>query len=82
MHEILIWRTGGMTLKGETGYSEKNLFQCHFVHHKSHLDWSLIVNLGLHSGRLTTNCLSCGVALIVEAEGHRSVGATWQCQAP
>jgi len=24
---------------GKPKYSEKNLFQCHLVHHKSHLDW-------------------------------------------
>ena len=24
---------------GKPKYSEKNLFQCHLVHHKSHVDW-------------------------------------------
>jgi len=32
-----VWSTGAMTLTGEKlMYSEKNLYQCHFVHHKPH----------------------------------------------
>jgi hypothetical protein len=26
--------------------SEKTLFQCHFVHHKSHMDWASAVRAG------------------------------------
>jgi hypothetical protein len=29
---------GGMTLTGETEELGKNLSQCHFVHHESHMD--------------------------------------------
>jgi hypothetical protein len=29
---------GGMLLKGEKEYSNKNLFQRHFIHQKSHTD--------------------------------------------
>jgi hypothetical protein len=28
----------GMILTGENPDSEKNLYQCHFVHHKSQMD--------------------------------------------
>jgi len=34
-----IWSTGGMiTVKWTLNYSEKKLFQCHFVQHNSHVD--------------------------------------------
>ena len=31
------------TDRGNPKYSEKNLFYCHVVHHKSHTDWPVIV---------------------------------------
>jgi hypothetical protein len=53
--------------------SEKNLFQCHFIHHKSHMDWASTVGGGAN------NCLSHGLPpyitqvtfiLFLESCGH------------
>jgi hypothetical protein len=43
--------------------SQRNLSQCHFVHHKSHMDWPG-VNPGLRCERPATNRLSHSTALL------------------
>ena len=34
-----VWSNGGMILTGENRSTQKILFQCHFVHHKYHMEW-------------------------------------------
>ena len=40
--------------KGKPKYSERNLSQCHFVHHTPQMDWHRIEK-GLRVERLATN---------------------------
>jgi len=42
------------TDRGTAKYAKKLLFQCHFVHHKSHMDWPEI--------EPETSCLRYGTA--------------------
>jgi len=52
-----------MILTGENQkYSEKHLFWCHYVHHRSHTDWPGI-EPGLYGEILATNPLSHDTAL-------------------
>jgi hypothetical protein len=52
---------GGMMLTGKPKNSEKNLSQCHFVHHKYHRTDSG-ANPGYRGERPVTNRLSHGMA--------------------
>jgi hypothetical protein len=48
--------------QGKTDNSEKNLSQCHFDHHKSHMDLTWDRTPGLRGERPATNRLSHGTA--------------------
>jgi hypothetical protein len=38
INECGIWNIGGMIMVGKPEYLERNLSQCHSVHHISHMD--------------------------------------------
>jgi hypothetical protein len=54
---------------GKSNDPEKNLSQCHSVHHKSHMN-VLGTNLGLHDKKPLTNALSYGPAYVVYLLTH------------
>ena len=59
---------GGMTLAGKRpNYSYRNSRNCHFVHHKSHIDVGL--NPGLRGERPATNHLSHNTATLRRFRG-------------
>jgi len=39
MNEIYISSMGGMIMTGDKWSSERNLFHCYCVHHRSHMPW-------------------------------------------
>jgi hypothetical protein len=43
-----VWSISGMILMGKLAYLETNLSQCHFVSHKSYMDWPGIEPRALH----------------------------------
>jgi hypothetical protein len=52
-----------MTMTGENRNLEKNSYQCHFVHYKSHTT-EFGMNLGRDSEKPTINSLIYGMALV------------------
>jgi hypothetical protein len=48
-------------IDGKSKNSKKNLSQCYFAYHRSHMD-SLDMNLGLCSEKSVVNHLRCGMA--------------------
>jgi hypothetical protein len=63
---LLIFTINGAPVEwnrqGKTDNSEKNLSQCHFVYHKSHIDLTWDRTPGLRGERPATNRLSHGTA--------------------
>ena len=66
------------TERGKPKYSDKTLYQCHFIHHKSQKDWP-----GLEPGllRTATNCLSHGMASTSKINLHHSLYKDAVCTA-
>ena len=56
--------------KEKPKYLEKNLSQCHFVHHKSHMD-SCGIELSLFGEKTMTNHLLCGTTYMLCVHVHQ-----------